>query len=251
VARSRVHGRAILGLGRGLGHVEFDAFRLNMAESRQRFVEHAEATVAALETGYMEYEGALFSQPPAAIRPFPAFSFRGRVYASAVSPESIEIMARMSAGILIIAQKPWATTLNELAMDRSMYRETNDAEPPKPLLVSHVAVNESEGQAHQMYEQHILRYSRSAVGHDEFDNVRLADIPGYEYYGAPAANIEKYGLEKFCAFLANLQVWAHTRPGVGAPHPTPGHGQSRRRHRRAVPRGDALHRSRGQPAPVC
>jgi alkanesulfonate monooxygenase SsuD/methylene tetrahydromethanopterin reductase-like flavin-dependent oxidoreductase (luciferase family) len=88
------NGRAILGLGRGLGHVEFDAFRLNMAESRQRFVEHAEATLAALATGYMEYEGALFSQPPAAIRPFPAFSFRGRVYASAVSPESIEIMAR-------------------------------------------------------------------------------------------------------------------------------------------------------------
>jgi hypothetical protein len=165
-----------------------------------------------------------------------------------VSPESIEIMARMGAGILIIAQKPCATTLNELAMYPSTYREINDAEPPKPLLVSYVAVNESEGQAHQMYEQHILRYSRSAVGHYEFDNVRLADIPASEYYGALAANIEKYGLEKFCAFLADLQVWGTPDQVVERPHPTPGHGQSRRRHRRAVLRGDALHRSRG---PVC
>ena len=36
-------GRAILGLGRGLGRVEFDGFRLEMGESRQRFTEYTEA----------------------------------------------------------------------------------------------------------------------------------------------------------------------------------------------------------------
>ncbi|WP_264002415.1 LLM class flavin-dependent oxidoreductase [Mycolicibacterium diernhoferi] len=36
-------GRAMLGLGRGLGRVEFDAFRLQMGESRRRFVEYSEA----------------------------------------------------------------------------------------------------------------------------------------------------------------------------------------------------------------
>ena len=44
-------GRAILGLGRGLGRVEFDGFRLEMGESRKRFTEYSAAILEALETG--------------------------------------------------------------------------------------------------------------------------------------------------------------------------------------------------------
>src|SRR5436309_2876906 len=44
-------GRVILGLGRGLARAEFDGFRVPMAESRERFVEYAEAILDALETG--------------------------------------------------------------------------------------------------------------------------------------------------------------------------------------------------------
>ena len=36
-------GRAILGIGRGLGRVEFDGFRVDMAESRRRFTEYTPA----------------------------------------------------------------------------------------------------------------------------------------------------------------------------------------------------------------
>src|SRR6185436_3475113 len=35
-------GRLILGMGRGAGKVEFDGFRLDMGESRERFVEAAQ-----------------------------------------------------------------------------------------------------------------------------------------------------------------------------------------------------------------
>src|SRR3954453_962336 len=52
-------GRLVLGFGRGLGAIEFDGFRLEMSESRRRFVEHAEAIVQALETGAISYEGEL------------------------------------------------------------------------------------------------------------------------------------------------------------------------------------------------
>src|SRR5690554_3720506 len=37
------NGRTILGIGRGLGRVEFEAFRTPMGESRRRFNEYAEA----------------------------------------------------------------------------------------------------------------------------------------------------------------------------------------------------------------
>jgi hypothetical protein len=46
----------------------------------------------ALETGVMAYDGELYQQPPVEIRPDPLASFRSRTFASAVSPESMEIM---------------------------------------------------------------------------------------------------------------------------------------------------------------
>ena len=69
-------GRAVLGLGRGLGRIEFEGFRAEMGESRQRFTEYTEAIVQALETGVMEYDGELYKQPPRRIRPEPYASFR-------------------------------------------------------------------------------------------------------------------------------------------------------------------------------
>ena len=78
-------GRVILGIGRGAGKVEFDGFRLDMGESRERFVEAAQAVLGALENGYMEYDGAFYKQPRKDIRPAPFKSFRDRTYAAAVS----------------------------------------------------------------------------------------------------------------------------------------------------------------------
>ena len=40
-------GRAMLGLGRGLGRIEFDGFRVEMGESRRRFTEYTEAILDA------------------------------------------------------------------------------------------------------------------------------------------------------------------------------------------------------------
>src|SRR6267143_6075143 len=65
------NGRLILGLGRGLGRVEFEGFRVPMEESRQRFVESAEMLLRGLEEGHCEYDGTFIKQPRKAIRPKP------------------------------------------------------------------------------------------------------------------------------------------------------------------------------------
>ncbi len=201
-------GRAILGFGRGLGRVEFDAFRLNMGESRERFVEYTEAILDSLEAGYIEYDGKFYRQPKAAIRPAPFRSFRGRAYAAAVSPESARIMARLGIGILIIAQKPWETTKQEVEMYREIFREENNgAEAPKPIIAAFVGCHEDENVAREMREKYIGRYCRSALDHYEFANADLANIKGYEYYGALAQNINKHGIDAFVNFLADLQIW--------------------------------------------
>ncbi len=201
------HGRAILGIGRGLARVEFEGFRAAMGESRRRFVEYAEAILRALETGFIEYDGAVYRQPRAAIRPAPLGSFRGRVYASSVSPESSRIMAQLGVGIMIIAQKPWEKTLADLEEYRTIYREVNGEEPPRPLLVSFTAVHEDAETAREMFERHVVRYCASTMDHYEFDDARLADVPGYEYYAGLSKNIAKHGRDRFARFLAELQVF--------------------------------------------
>src|SRR5437868_13410655 len=71
------NGRAIIGLGRGLGRIEFDGFRTPMAESRRRFTEYTEAILSGLESGVMEHDGELYKQTPVRLRPAPYATFRG------------------------------------------------------------------------------------------------------------------------------------------------------------------------------
>jgi len=200
-------GRAILGLGRGLGRTEFEGFRSPMGESRRRFTEYSEALVNALETGVMEFDGELYQQPPTRVRPEPFAPFRNRTFASAISPASMDLMIKLHAGLMVIAQKPWEKTEEELRIYRDRFLEINGVAAPKPILCVMVCVNEDPAEAQRMRDTYIQRYARSTVEHYEFANVGFAEIEGYEYYAALAQNIEKHGLEKFNGFLGDLQVW--------------------------------------------
>jgi alkanesulfonate monooxygenase SsuD/methylene tetrahydromethanopterin reductase-like flavin-dependent oxidoreductase (luciferase family) len=117
-------------------------------------------------------------------------------------------MARLGIGILVIPQKPWEITKQEVAMYREIFREENNgAEAPKPIIAAFIACHEDESVAKEMHEKYIRRYSRSALEHYEFANAELANIKGYEYYGGIAKNIEKHGVDAFVNFLADLQIW--------------------------------------------
>jgi alkanesulfonate monooxygenase SsuD/methylene tetrahydromethanopterin reductase-like flavin-dependent oxidoreductase (luciferase family) len=200
-------GRAVLGLGRGLGQKEFVGFRVPMGESRRRFTEYSAAVLGALETGVIEADGEFYKQPRVEIRPQPLASFKGRTFASAVSPESMEIMARMGVGLMVIAQKPWETAVAELAQYRRRYAELNGTEAPKPVLVIVAGVSKDPAQIERIRQVHLQRWARSTVEHYEFDNIGFAEIEGYEYYAGLANNIAKHGIDRFNGFLADLQVW--------------------------------------------
>jgi alkanesulfonate monooxygenase SsuD/methylene tetrahydromethanopterin reductase-like flavin-dependent oxidoreductase (luciferase family) len=204
-------GRAILGIGRGLGRVEFDGFRVAMNESRRRFTEYTEAILDGLERGYVEYDGELYKQPRIDIRPAPYASFKRRVFASAISPQSMDLMARLGVGLMVIAQKPWETVEAEMNAYRDRFLTLNATAAPKPILCVFVGVSDDAGAARQMREVYLQRYARSTVEHYQFQNIGFEKIEGYEYYGALARNIEKHGLEKFNGFLADLQVWGTPR----------------------------------------
>jgi alkanesulfonate monooxygenase SsuD/methylene tetrahydromethanopterin reductase-like flavin-dependent oxidoreductase (luciferase family) len=200
-------GRAILGIGRGLGKGEFDGFGVPMGEARQRFREHAEALLTGLETGVMEYDGKYFQQSRVELRPRPYASYRGRVFASAISPESVKLMADLEVGLMVIAQKPWERVEEDLESYRQTYLTLNGQAAPKPVFVAFVAVHEDGAKANEMRAKYLQQYARSTSDFYEFGNEEFASIDGYEYYGALARNIEKHGIDKFNGFLADLQVW--------------------------------------------
>ena len=78
-------GRLILGLGRGLGRVEFDGFRVDMADSRPMFIESAKMLIEGLETGTCEFDGEHVKQPRREIRPRPLKSFNSSEFAPAAA----------------------------------------------------------------------------------------------------------------------------------------------------------------------
>ena len=200
-------GRLIFGIGRGLGRVEFEGFRLSMDESRARFVESAEMILRGLEQGYCEYNGTLITQPRKDIRPAPFKSFKGRTYAAAVSPESVRIMAQLGVGILIIPQKPWEVVAAELDEYRAIYREVNGSEPPPTIAAGWTFCDEDEDRAREMAARYIGGYWDTVIRHYEFTGDHFAKTKGYEYYGKMSEMVGKYGAQGVTDFFMNLQVW--------------------------------------------
>jgi alkanesulfonate monooxygenase SsuD/methylene tetrahydromethanopterin reductase-like flavin-dependent oxidoreductase (luciferase family) len=200
-------GRSMLGIGRGLGRKEFDGLRIDRGESRRRFAEYAEAILEALETGYMEYDGEILKQPRVEIRPAPFKSFKNRTFASAVSPESMDLMARLKVALILIAQKPWETTEAEVANYRRQYLEINGEEVAKPIISVFVGVHETEAGAQNLRDVYLQETCRSITEHYGFADLSFSEVEGYEYYAKLAQNIAKHGEDNFNAFLADLQVW--------------------------------------------
>lgn len=202
------NGRLILGLGRGLGRVEFEGFGRDMNVSRGTFVESAQMLIQGLEQGYCEFDGEHVKQARRDIRPAPFKSFRGRTYAAAVSPESVEIMARLGIGILIIPQKPWDVVAAELQTYTTTYREVNGEEPPAPIAAGWVFCDEDAGRAEELARRYIGAYWRSVIQHYELRGDHLSQTRGYESYGQLQNMVNQDGgADAATEFFLNLQIF--------------------------------------------
>lgn len=200
------NGRVILGIGRGLGRVEFEGFGKDMNASREHFTESAQMILEGLETGYCEFDGKQVKQVRRDIRPAPYKSFKGRTYAAAVSPESSQIMAKLGIGILVIPQKPWEHVDRELADYRKTFLEVNGTDAPPPILAGWTFCDESADRAEEMAYKYIGGYYRSVIEHYEMAGDHLKNIKGYETYGAMQEHVSK-SVEDAIKFFMSIQVW--------------------------------------------
>ena len=199
-------GRMILGLGRGLARVEYEGFRIDQNEGRQRFVEYAELLLNGLENGYLE-GGDVTQQPRRDIRPFPFQSFRGRTYAAAVSPESMPIMAKLGVGLLGIPQKPWDVVEKDFEVYHEVYREVNGTDAPQPFCGGFFFVDENADRAEEMAYKWIGAYYHTAMKHYEMTAEHFGKSKGYEFYSHVGRYIERHGMDSAARDFAQLMPW--------------------------------------------
>ena len=200
-------GRYIFGMGRGLGRIEFEGLGVKMDESRARFVEASQIILNALETGIFEFDGEYYKIPRRELRPRPTRSFRDRLYAAAVSPESVRIMADVGAGILINPQKDWVEVADDLDQYRQIFREVNDREAPAPMVTGWVCCDEDPVKAKDMAQEYIARYYEYVMNHYELGGRHFDTTAGYEYYQRLAHSIQKHGSDKVVENFVELQIW--------------------------------------------
>ena len=202
-------GRCLFGFGRGAASVEYAGFRVPMEEARPRFVEAAKIVVKALTEEVFEWEGEFFKIPRTSIRPRPISHPERRFYASSVSPESAEIMARLGFGLLVIMQNEWP----KAAEDIKRYRDLTAAvghTPRPPIILTNISVAESRDEARERAMKYLARKFDSIDKHYKFSDGHLASVKGYEFYGGMAKTYSKLQDESYRAkatdFYVRIQV---------------------------------------------
>jgi alkanesulfonate monooxygenase SsuD/methylene tetrahydromethanopterin reductase-like flavin-dependent oxidoreductase (luciferase family) len=202
-------GRCLFGFGRGAASVEYAGFRVAMEEARPRFVEAAQIVVKALTHEVFDWDGEYFKIPRTSIRPRPISHPERRFYASSVSPESAEIMAKLGFGVLVIMQNEWPLAAADIERYRELARSVGHT-PRPPIILTNVSVADSREEAHERAVQYLSRKWDSIDRHYHFSDGHLATVKGYEFYGKMAKTYSKMKDEGFrqkaTEFYVKIQV---------------------------------------------
>lgn len=187
-------GRVRFGMGRGLSRREFANFgTIQMDESRERFDEGSAMVTAALETGWIEGAGPFYPQPRAPIRPAPARSFAGRLYAVASSDDSVEAAARLKAAMTMFSDRSWTARKPSVDRWRELYREFHGEEPPPPLICDFVYCTPDASVAAERGTQYMACYLESVLEHYEIMGDHFEGLKGYDAYAGAATVLRRMG----------------------------------------------------------
>jgi alkanesulfonate monooxygenase SsuD/methylene tetrahydromethanopterin reductase-like flavin-dependent oxidoreductase (luciferase family) len=201
-------GRAVLGLGRGLARVEYEAFGIDMNESRDRFDEAARMIVAAVETGFIEGQGPYYPQPRTEIRPRPLAGFRDRLYAVGMSPDSVVQAAALGARLMTFSQQPWELyAQGALARYRDAWKSQHASPPLPPLTGDLFFCDRDPARAEAMAMEHMANYFLTIVHHYELLADRFQRLPGYQMYADASKAFQLVGAEVAAKTYCGVQTW--------------------------------------------
>lgn len=202
-------GRCLFGFGRGAASVEYAGFRIPMEEARARFVESAQIVVKALSSESFEHDGQFFRIPRTSIRPRPISHPERRFYASSVSPESAEIIAKMGFGMLVIMQNEWPKAAADIYNFHDLAESVGHTARP-PIILTNVSCAESREEAQERGVKYLGAKWDSIDAHYHFSDGHLATVKGYEAYGKVGKTYAKMKDENFRAkatdFYVSIQI---------------------------------------------
>ena len=202
-------GRCLFGFGRGAASTEYEGFRIPMDEARPRFAEAAEIVVKALANESFEHDGQFFKIPRMSIRPRPMSNPERRFYASSVSPESAEVIAKLGFGMLMIMQNEWEKCRQDVDTFQSMSEQAGFV-PKAPIILTNVSCAETREEAHERAQKYLGRKWQSIDDHYHFSDGHLANVKGYEAYGKTAKTYAKLkdpaNLKKATDFYVSIQI---------------------------------------------
>jgi alkanesulfonate monooxygenase SsuD/methylene tetrahydromethanopterin reductase-like flavin-dependent oxidoreductase (luciferase family) len=200
-------GRFRLGIGRGLARREFAAFRGTMDESRERFDEAAAMILACLRTGVMRGDGKFYKQPSIEIRPRPARSFDGRIYAVASSDDSVVSAARLNARMVMFADRPWPMRMPAINKHRQLVRELHGVEAGPPLLADFCVCAPTMDGLEDKARQYMGKFVESNFYHYELLGEHFTTVKGYDAYAQKIALAKEIGMEGIVSAFMEAAVW--------------------------------------------
>jgi alkanesulfonate monooxygenase SsuD/methylene tetrahydromethanopterin reductase-like flavin-dependent oxidoreductase (luciferase family) len=189
-------GRVLFGMGRGLAKMEYEGFRVDMNESRQRFDEAAPMIIRGLQNGYVENDGPFYKQPRVNIRPAPSGrSWDGRLFGVAMSPDSIPAIADLDAQMMTFMQYDFPKHVEAIDRWRDLHREKQGKDPRPPLIQDFVYCHEDAEEAKRVAHEHLAQYFVSVIKHYDFAGSHWRDTKGYEAYQVGADMIREAGMD--------------------------------------------------------
>ena len=202
-------GRVILGIGRGLGRVEFEGFRVAMDEvARTVRRERARSCSKGSRQGVWSTTATTTSRPRASSVRRRSSRFGTAPTRPAVSPGvGARSWPSSRTGILIVPQKPWEQVVEELervsrprtarrAAPSRRRRRARDGCSATPTLAGPAKLG----------EQYVGRYYETVIDHYEFTSDHLATTRGYEYYGRLSGYLDKHGTAPAIKAFTDLHV---------------------------------------------
>jgi alkanesulfonate monooxygenase SsuD/methylene tetrahydromethanopterin reductase-like flavin-dependent oxidoreductase (luciferase family) len=201
--------RLTLGLGRGAAKREFDAYRIPMGESRDRFAESLEVLRKALTQEWFSHDGTFYHIPETTIRPRPRNpeALLARMRVAWTSPETLPIAANAGLGMLMTNQKQWEEYREDVRGFNAVRAEHGWA-PIQPTVVVNVACFDTEAEAWDTILRHSVEAQLSVQRHYGWKEAdRFRETKGYEQYAKFGELLQRKSPEEVGAHHARPQAW--------------------------------------------
>lgn len=200
--------RLTLGFGRGAGRREFEALRVPMDESRERFNEALEVVRLALTQERFRHNGRFYQIPETTVRPRPRSArLADDMCIAWMSPETLPIGANAGLGILMVNQKSMDEYHDDVVNFNALRSDRGWA-PIQPIAVSWVACFADEGEAWEVARTYMSEQQDSGRRHYEFDDPEhFRQTKGYERYAQSGEVYAERSAAEIGEAFARNQVW--------------------------------------------